>query len=394
MLYSGKGILMSKEFKIIQDPLNGPIKVTADFQRLIDTCEFQRLRYIRQLGMCHLVFPGANHTRFEHSLGTMHLANMFSDALHLEDQKLLMASALLHDIGHPPLSHSLEELFEKFSGMDHLQAGISMILGKGKYDGSLIPSILESIGISPGDVVSVLLGNKKEFRTLSRMISGPVDVDELDYLRRDSMYCGVAIGNIDYRRIINVAIEHDRDIVIEEKGLGTLESVLIARILMYDSVYFHKTARIAQTMVKYVVESHPEFFSDPFVMNDNHLYSILGNLKEDRIARSVLNRELYKPVLRIPYSTEAVEKIKNMLTDVAGLDRTDYIIDVIPPLEFSGPDRIKSDLRMLKDGKLTGITEASPLIRTLKETLENKVIVVSSSRWSYEKVKELVRSTK
>ena len=385
---------MSKEFKIIQDPLNGPIKVTADFQRLIDTREFQRLRYIRQLGMCHLVFPGANHTRFEHSLGTMHLANMFSDALHMENQKLLKASALLHDVGHPPLSHSLEELFEKFCGMDHLQAGISMILGKGKYGDSLMPHILESIDISPGDVASVLLGKTKEFRTLSRMISGPVDVDELDYLRRDSMYCGVAIGNIDYRRIINVAIEHDQDIVIEEKGLGTLESVLIARILMYDSVYFHKTARIAQNMVKYVVESHPELFSDPFVMNDNHLYSILEGLKEDRIARSVLDRELYKPVLRIPYSPEAVERIKCVLTDVSGLDRTDYIIDVIPPPEFSGPDRIKSDLRMLKNGVLTGITEASPLIRTLKETLENKVIVVSASRWSYEKVKELVRSLK
>ncbi len=386
----GGQAMKTREYKIIQDPVNGPVKLPADMQKVIDSPEFQRLRYIRALGLCNLVFPGANHSRFEHSLGTMHLATLFSEALSLEDKDLAAVSALLHDVGHPPLSHSNEDIFQKMTGHDHLQAGLSIIEGKGEFSGSSLPGVLESIGIDPKDVASVLLGKRKDLRVLSRLISGPMDVDELDYMRRDSLYCGVQIGNVDHRRILNVALVHDNDIMVEEKGLGTIESVLIARILMYGTVYFHKTSRIAQTMTGYVIRENMEQFPHPFQMDDNDLFQILKGLKNNRIAQSLLKRELFKPVFKLPYKPELAVNIKEALEKESSLGEYDYIVDIIPPLEFSGPGRIKSDLSVLTPNGTMNITDVSPLVRALRETLENRTIVVSAPLWSIEGVKKTV----
>lgn len=382
--------MSGKEYKIIQDPVNGPIKIPSNFQGIIDSPEFQRLRYIRSLGLCHLVFPGANHTRFEHSIGTMHLAEQFAEALEIEQKELVMAAALLHDVGHPPLSHSNEEIFSEITGMDHLEAGLALISGTGMFTGSSIPETLESAGIDPREVVSVLKGDRSDFRILSRMVSGPVDVDELDYLRRDALYCGVRMGNVDQRRIINVALKHNNDIVIEEKGIGTLESILIARILMYSTVYFHKTSRIAQIMAGYVIQEHPELFSSPFSMDDPDLFHILKTLKDNPIAAALIRRNLYKPVFRTRYTPDTLDEINEKLEKNSKLRNTDFIVDVIPPLEFSGPGRVKSDLRVLRSGGTTELIEASPLVRALRETLENRYIVVSGAPWALEEVKKLL----
>lgn len=382
--------MKTREYKIIQDPVNGPVKISGDIQKVIDSREFQRLRYIRALGLCNLVFPGANHSRFEHSLGTMHLASLFSEALGLEDKELVMVSALLHDIGHPPLSHSNEEIFQELTGMDHLQAGLSIIEGKGPFSDSTLPEVLESIGLKPSEVTSILLGKRKDQRVLSRLISGPMDVDELDYMRRDSLYCGVQIGNVDHRRILNVALVHNNDIMVEEKGLGTMESVLIARILMYGTVYFHKTSRIAQIMTGYVIRENIELFGNPFQMDDNDLFQILKGLKDNRIAQSLLRRELFKPIFKLSYKPELADAIRDSLENDTTLGGNDYIVDVIPPLDFSGPGRIKSDLSVLTPNGIMNITEVSPLVRALQETLENKTITVSAPPWSIERVKETV----
>ena len=378
--------MAGKEYKIIQDPVNGPVKIPSNFQGIIDSPELQRLRYIRSLGLCHLVFPGANHTRFEHSIGTMHLASLFSEALDIVDKDLVMAAALLHDVGHPPLSHSNEDIFREITGMDHLEAGIAIISGKGNFAYSSLPETLENVGINPADVVSVLRGNDSKLRILSRMVSGPIDVDELDYLRRDALYCGVQMGNVDHRRIINVAVKHENDIVIEEKGIGTLESILISRMLMYGTVYFHKTSRIAQIMTGYVIRDNRELFSQPFAMDDPDLIHILKTLENNNIARAILRRNLFKPILRVPYNPETLQHIRETMESQQGLNDTDYIVDVIPPLEFTGPGRVKSDLKVLRDGGATEITEASPLIGALRKTLENRHIIVSGAPWAIEKV--------
>lgn len=380
--------MRTREYKIIQDPVNGPVKLSADMQKVIDSPEFQRLRFIRALGLCNLVFPGANHSRFEHSLGTMHLASLFSEALDLEEKQLVMISALLHDIGHPPLSHSNEEIFEEITGLDHLQAGLAIIEGKGDFSGSSLPGILESVGLDPKDVTSVLLGKRKDRRVLSRLISGPMDVDELDYMRRDSLYCGVQIGNVDHRRILNVALVHNNDIMVEEKGLGTMESVLIARILMYSTVYFHKTSRIAQKMTGYVIRENMELFKDPFHMDDSDLFQVLKDLRDNRIAQSLLRRELFKPIFKLPYRPELAQGINDSLGNDSKLGEHDYIVDVIPPLEFSGPGRIKSDLNVLTPNGIMNITEVSPLVRALSETLENRTITVSAPLWAAKRVRQ------
>ena len=383
--------MATKEFKIIQDPVNGPVKISSDFQKIMDSQEFQRLRYIKSLGLCNLVFPGANHTRFEHSLGAMHLANLFSEALNIDQKELVMVSALLHDVGHPPLSHSNEDIFREITGMDHLEAGLGIITGSGIFDESSLPGILESIGIDPSDVASVLKGDRNDLRLLSRMVSGPIDVDELDYMRRDSLYCGVQIGNVDHRRVFNVAQKHHNDIVIEEKGLGTLESILIARILMYSTVYFHKTSRIAQIMTGYVIRENREMLTNPFFMDDTDLFHILKSLKENRIARAIMQRNLFKPVARVPYLKETHRELAEILDNRDDLGETDYIIDVIPPVDFTGPGRVKSDLRVLKAEGSTEITEVSPLIRALRETLENRHIMVSAAPWAIESVKSAIK---
>lgn len=382
--------MKTREYKIIQDPVNGPVKISGDIQEIIDSPEFQRLRYIRALGLCNLVFPGANHSRFEHSLGTMHLASLFSEALDLEEKELVMVAALLHDIGHPPLSHSNEAIFEEMTGLDHLQAGISIIEGKGIFSDSTLPAVLESIGLKPSDVSSILLGKREDQRVLSRLISGPMDVDELDYMRRDSLYCGVQIGNVDHRRILNVALVHNNDIMVEEKGLGTMESVLIARILMYGTVYFHKTSRIAQIMTGYVIDEHREMFQNPFQMDDNDLFHVLKEVKDNRIAQALLKRELFKPIFKLPYTPELHDEVREALDKNSRIGKYDYIIDVIPPLEFTGPGRVKSDLSVLTPDGIMNITEVSPLVRALRETLEKKTIIISASSWAMEEIKRTV----
>jgi HD superfamily phosphohydrolase len=382
--------MTNNTFKIIQDPINGPVKVPYNLQMIIDTPEFQRLRYIRQLGMCHLVFPGANHTRFEHSLGSMYLAQMFADTLEIEERDLFIVASLLHDIGHPPLSHGAEETFEKITGLDHLHAGVKIILGQGDFSGSSIPGVLEGIGISPHDIADVLLFKSRSKRLISRLVSGPIDVDELDYLRRDAMYTGVAMGNVDHRRILNVAKIVGDDVAIEEKGIGTLESILISRILMYSSVYFHKTSRIAQIMSAYAIDQNIDKFRHPFSMTDNDFYSIISH-DTSMISTQIMNRNLHKPVLRFHYTPELLTLIKDALIK-SDLEEWEYIIDVIPPLDFAGPGRVKSDMNVLSNNELADVTSLSPLIRTLRETLEKKSIIVSSRLARIYRVKELLET--
>jgi HD superfamily phosphohydrolase len=383
--------MANNTFKIIQDPINGPVKVPYNLQKIIDTPEFQRLRYIRQLGMCHLVFPGANHTRFEHSLGSMYLSQMFADTLEIEEKDLFIVASLLHDIGHPPLSHGAEETFERITGQDHLNAGVMMILGQGEFTSSSIPGVLEKIGINPRDIADILLFKSKR-RLISRLVSGPMDVDELDYLRRDALYTGVAMGNVDHRRILNVAKIVGDDVAIEEKGIGTLESILISRILMYSSVYFHKTSRIAQIMSAYAINRNIEKFRHPFSMTDNDFYTIISH-DSSVISRHIMSRNLHKPVLRFHYTPELLASVRDALGK-ADLEEWEYIIDVIPPLDFTGPGRIKSDMNVLSNNELADVTSLSPLIRTLRETLEKKFIIVSSRSARVDRVKELLANVR
>ena len=217
-------------YKIIQDPVNGPIKIDGVFNEIVDSEYFQRLRYIKQLGLCNIVFPGANHTRFEHSLGSMFLAKELVEAVGINSDIPALA-ALLHDIGHMPFSHGIEDEFHSLYSVVHEDITKKIITGSTPYNDSTVPYILEKYGYNPEDIADVATGSSKRYPLFSEMISGPLDVDEIDYLRRDALFCGVTMGQIDYKRLFNTVAVDDNKLIGVEKSIPTIESVIITRIL-------------------------------------------------------------------------------------------------------------------------------------------------------------------
>lgn len=229
--------------KIFNDPIYGLISFPSDLiYQLIDHPHFQRLRRIKQLGMSSLVYPGATHTRFHHALGATHLCDRLLTQLRLkgvdisaEEHESTLIAILLHDIGHGPYSHALEgEIIPV-----HHEDISTHIIGRlnEELDGKL--SLAKDIFDKQYD---------KAF--LSQIISGQVDVDRMDYLCRDSFYTGVAEGIIGYDRIIKMMDVRDNQLVIEEKGIHSVEKFLLSRFFMYQQVYLHHASIAADHMLK------------------------------------------------------------------------------------------------------------------------------------------------
>jgi len=243
--------------KIVRDPLWNNIAVDPLAIRLIDTPAFQRLRYVRQLGLAFLVYPGATHSRFEHALGTYHLArralSLLGDrgAVGEADRELcatVRVAALLHDIGHYPFSHALEEI----GALHHEEVARPLIT-----DGEVADVLRSALGErAPDEIMALIRGVSGS--PLQRLISGSLDLDKLDYLRRDAFMCGVPYGEIDVDRLVNsltiVETPDGRQIGIVEKGLSALESLLFARYQMYRNVYWHHAVRSATAMYKRLVD--------------------------------------------------------------------------------------------------------------------------------------------
>jgi HD superfamily phosphohydrolase len=228
--------------KIINDPVYGFINIPSEIVfDLISHPYFQRLRYIKQLGMTHLVYPGALHTRFHHALGAMHLMGLAIEILrskgheiNKEEEEAATIAILLHDIGHGPFSHALE--YSLVNGIKH--EDISMLIMENlnvEFGGRLTPAI---------DIFK----GKYHKNFLAQLVSGQLDLDRMDYLNRDSFFTGVSEGVISFDRIIKMFNVLDDNLVIEEKGIYSIENFLISRRLMYWQVYLHKTV-IAGEMV-------------------------------------------------------------------------------------------------------------------------------------------------
>jgi HD superfamily phosphohydrolase len=243
--------------EIIRDPLWNNIAVDPSAMRLIDTPPFQRLRYVRQLGLAFLVYPGATHSRFEHALGTYHLARRALSlldergALHAIPRELCLTvriAALLHDIGHYPFSHALEEI----GALHHEEVARPLITA-----GPVAEALQSAIGDEAPNEIMALIGGMSQ-SPLQRLISGSLDLDKLDYLRRDAFMCGVPYGEIDVDRLLNSLTVMETaagpEIGIIEKGLSALESLLFARYQMYRNVYWHHAVRSATAMYKRLVE--------------------------------------------------------------------------------------------------------------------------------------------
>jgi hypothetical protein len=245
--------------EIIRDPLWNNVRVDAATMRLIDTRVFQRLRYVRQLGLAYLVYPGATHTRFEHALGAYHLARttltMLDEAGQLgrvatDECAVVRAAALLHDVGHYPFSHALEEI-----GVPHHE-GVARPLVTG---GEVAELLTQTIGAdAPARVLALICGEGPS--PLRGLISGSLDLDKIEYLKRDALMCGVPYGEIDVDRLLNalVVVEDPDDgrlaVGLREKGLSALESLLFAKYQMYRNVYWHHAVRSATSMYKRLVD--------------------------------------------------------------------------------------------------------------------------------------------
>ena len=301
-------------FDIIRDPLWNNITLDDLAIRLVDTRAFQRLRYIRQLGLAYLVYPGATHTRFEHALGTWHLAGRTLEMLRgrgeikgetERDARVVAAAALLHDIGHYPFSHALEEI-----GAPHHEDVAVALLTRGEIADVLRQLISED---APERVVELIRGRSTS--PLQGLISGSLDLDKIEYLKRDALMCGVPYGEIDVDRLIHSLTvvrdpQADRSAVgVSEKGLSALESLLFAKYQMYRNVYWHHAVRSATAMYKRLVAdaidrgalrvSELASFSDEALLHQLDETS-LGERAPSPLLQGLRERRLFKRAFECP----------------------------------------------------------------------------------------------
>ncbi len=247
---------LTNKRKIINDPVYGFIRIPGDFVfDLIEHPWFQRLRYIKQLGLTSFVYPGANHSRFQHGLGALHLMDMAIGTLRSKgveiseaEEEATFIAILLHDAGHGPFSHALEHSI--ISGITH--EDLSLLLMKilsEKYEGKL-------------DLAIEIFRGTYNRKFFSELISGQIDMDRLDYLRRDSFFTGVIEGSVGSDRIIRMLNVVNDSLVIEEKGIYSLEKFLIARRLMYWQVYMHKTVLSSETLLVNILKRAKELATE------------------------------------------------------------------------------------------------------------------------------------
>ncbi|HPH87549.1 MAG TPA: HD domain-containing protein [Chitinophagales bacterium] len=233
--------------KIFNDPVYGFISIPYDIVfDIIEHPYFQRLRRIQQLGLSSLVYPGATHSRFHHSLGAMHLMYRSLEVLKSKGQeisedesKAAVLAILMHDLGHGPFSHALEGVLAEGIHHEH----ISMLM---------MQNLQKEFG-KPIEMAIQIFTNQYPKKFLYQLVSGQLDMDRLDYLNRDSFYSGVSEGVVGYDRIINMLDVHNDNIVVEEKGIYSIEKFIVARRLMYWQVYLHKTSLVADLMLKNAV---------------------------------------------------------------------------------------------------------------------------------------------
>ncbi len=393
-------------YKTIQDTVHGSVKFSGPFLELIDCPELQRLRGIKQLGLTNLVFPGANHTRLEHSIGAYHVAEKMSQQLDLDDleKNTVKAAALLHDIGHAPFSHTLEFVIEDDNGKDHMDVTQELIKGERKIedrDYPTIPEILEKHDINPEKVAELIKekhdhikitdfnvhegqGYFGEERYMYQMIHGSLDVDQLDYLLRDSHYTGAAHGIIDLERLIQTVEIYNGNLVVSKGGVPAVEGMLVARGLMYSSVYFHKTARIAELMLAKAVDDHGELPDDFFSMSDDEFTAYLKEQDEfqKEIVEKLKYRRLYKKCFSLDreeiddakgIEMEEIGKLKNIrdlerrIASRENVDENCVLVDVpYEEVKLSEPRLSKTGIKILDGDDVAQLSKYSPLARALQ----------------------------
>lgn len=286
--------------KYIKDPIHGYIDIPEDELSIINTKKFQRLRRINQLGLSSTVYPSATHTRFSHSIGVMELSREISESVGLSDQevKTNQVAGLVHDLGHLPFSHTLEDLFEEKTGLSHEDISCNFLDDIATQN---------NFSFSVEDVKSIIKG---EYDGIN-IVSNEIDADRLDYLVRDSYYTGIELGNIERDTLIKFCENIDNSLGFDYKSLRSVEQLLDARMQMDQSVYSHDTVNITETMLERSVEKH-------FNQTDDNIRSIIG-MEDRELIDLLLNsnskaaRLLFEGVhYRNLYKTSYYNQLKNV----------------------------------------------------------------------------------
>jgi HD superfamily phosphohydrolase len=385
---------VSNKKKIINDPIYGFITFPDEFiYDIIQHPYFQRLRRIKQLALTYYVYPGAHHTRFHHAIGAM---NLMVKALDVVEKKGTVVTAeerlgatlaiLLHDIGHGPFSHTLEHTIVK--GVHH--EDLSLLFMKKmneEFDGQL-------------DVCIDIFTNKYHKKFLHQLVSSQLDVDRLDYLKRDSFYTGVSEGVIGSERIIKMLNVKDGELVVEQKGIYSIENFIVARRVMYWQVYLHKTVLSAEALVakvleraRYLIQNGEELFGSPYLMyflknevtpndfsnNKESLevfsklddYDVFGAIKvwaEEKdttlsiLSRKLINRDLPKVEINNQlFDKEKIEDLKKNTMEKYGVSYEDTAYFVYTEQLVNNAYDLSSDSIniLMKDGAVVDLVAAS-----------------------------------
>lgn len=383
---------MVEKKKFIRDSVYGDISLNKFEERIMDMPQFQRLRRIKQLGLISLIYPGATHTRFEHSVGTMNLGFKLSTELGLpdDDVELIRASALLHDIGHGPFSHVSEGVLsvphEELTKYVVTKTSMCDLLEE-KFDVNKIVEIVNGKGY------------------LGPIVSGELDVDRMDYLLRDSHNTGVAYGIIDYERIISNLKLEESGLILDIKGVQAAEGALVSRYFMYPSVYQHHTTRIVNSMFRRALKK----VIDEGIIDENDIYKyddaeIIGVFRhcENDYANDIMarldNRIIMKRVKTIRldnfkypekmYKLEQKElrKAEEEIAEDYDIDKDYVFINIAAYPRF---DEMKTQVNL--DGKLYPLTEISNIIGALSKARFNipdiSVYVDESEKSKFSKFK-------
>lgn len=397
--------------KIINDPVYGFITIPSDLvYDLIQHPYVQRLRYTKQLGMTHLVYPGALHTRFHHALGAMHLMGLALEtikskgqAISYQEEEAVTIAILLHDIGHGPFSHALEHTIVDGVSHEHISTLLMDNLNR-EFDGKL-------------GLALEIFNNRYHKKFLYQLVSGQLDLDRMDYLNRDSFFTGVSEGVISFDRIIKMLDVVDDQLVVEEKGIYSIEKFLIARRLMYWQVYLHKTVIAAEQMLVKILErakelsgegrdlfaspcfsyflknsiSKEEFKNDPrnierfTKLDDNDIFTSIKVWVNDEdiilstLCSHLISRNLYQvEITNEPPLIEIINDLADKVTDEYEISDDDisYFVftDTIKNKAYSvGDGSIKI---VMKDGSIQDIAKASDNsnLESLARTVQKHIL--------------------
>ncbi|MDW0193471.1 MAG: HD domain-containing protein [Nitrososphaeraceae archaeon] len=331
----------------ITDPIHKFIRFTELEKKIIDSNVFQRLRRIKQLAGAHLVYPAAQHSRFEHSLGTMHVAGLAGEHLFSigvidkESIQELRVASLLHDIGHGPFSHLFEEALKVTGNSNHESLGAKIICKTELGD------ILSDYGFSPQTISEISFGNSK-VKFKNEIISGSLSSDLMDYLPRDGFFTGVEYGKVDHNRIINsFRVTDSKSLALDISSFYSFESMIISRFEMFRAVYFHKTVRSAEVMLLHSILLSSDILNlkelaltDYLKLTDESIICTISSSRNNKAAQEMISNYLDRKLLKCVYerfirkrdnytklNRDKIEELRLEIARLAKIDEKKIFLD-------------------------------------------------------------------